>query len=96
MYKTCLPGHRLKEEIKIRGKAMKTSLTLILHTCKVLILFVGFTVLFYIGMVWLNQEYQSYHRYDEPQGAAIKVTKAVDSENNTWLERLLLFYLNGE
>jgi len=75
---------------------MKASLALILHTCKVLILFVGFTVLFYIGMVWLNQEYQSYHRYDEPEGAAIKVTKAVDSDSNTWLDRLLLFYLNGE
>jgi uncharacterized protein involved in tolerance to divalent cations len=47
-------------------------------------------------MVWLNQEYQSYHRYDEPQGTAIKVTKAVDSDHNTWLDRLLLFYLDGE
>ena len=27
-------------------------------------------------MVWVNQEYQSYHRYDEPQGTAIKVMKA--------------------
>ena len=75
---------------------MKTSLALILHTCKVLILFVGFTVLFYIGMVWLNQEYQSYHRYDEPKGTAIKVTKAVDSNSDIWLDRLLLFYLDGE
>ena len=66
---------------------MKTSIALVLHTCKVLVLFVSFTVLFYIGMVWLNQEYQSYHRYDEPQGAAIKVTKAVESESNTLQDR---------
>lgn len=75
---------------------MKRPLGVIFNTCKVLILFVGFTVLFYIGMVWLNQEYQSYHRYDEPKGSAIKVSKAVDSDNYTWLERLLLFYLDGE
>lgn len=75
---------------------MKTSWMLFLQTVKVLVLFVGFTVLFYIGMVWLNQEYQSYHRYDEPQGTAIKVTKAVDSDYNIWLDRLLLFYLDGE
>ncbi|MDF9760691.1 MULTISPECIES: YqzK family protein [Peribacillus] len=75
---------------------MKTSLSLVLHTAKVMILFVSFTVLFYIGMVWLNQEYQSYHRYDEPKGMAVKVSKAVDTGDDAWLERLMLFYLNGE
>ncbi|MFJ7637088.1 YqzK family protein [Peribacillus sp. NPDC097264] len=75
---------------------MKTSLKLVLHTAKVMILFVSFTVLFYIGMVWLNQEYHSYHRYDEPKGTAVKVSKAVDTGDDAWFERLMLFYLNGE
>jgi hypothetical protein len=76
---------------------MKSSVRLVLHTGKVLILFVTFTVLFYIGMIWLNEEYENYHRYDEPKGAAIKVTKAVEStEDDSWFGRLMLFYLNGE
>lgn len=75
---------------------MNSSIKLILHTAKVLILFVSFTVLFYIGMIWLNQEYENYHRYDEPKGAAIKVTKAVESGGNSWFDRLMLLYLNGE
>ncbi|VWA42155.1 YqzK family protein, partial [Bacillus altitudinis] len=40
---------------------------------KVFILFTGFTVLFYYAMIWINSEYESYHRYDKPEGAAIKV-----------------------
>ncbi|SFC43318.1 Protein of unknown function [Bacillus sp. OV322] len=75
---------------------MRSSLSLVLHTAKVMVLFVSFTVLFYIGMVWLNQEYQDYHRYDEPKGAAIKVTNAMEPEKETWVDRLMLFYKNGE
>ena len=75
---------------------MKTSLSLVLHTAKVMILFVSFTILFYIGMVWLNQEYEGYQRYSEPKGAAIKVMKAGDTEEETWLSRLMLLYLDGE
>ncbi|WP_110927538.1 YqzK family protein [Bacillus massiliglaciei] len=75
---------------------MKSTLSMILQTAKVLFLFVSFTVLFYIGMVWLNQEYESYHRYEEPEGAAVKVAKSVESEDRNWLDRLMLLYLNGE
>ena len=75
---------------------MKASFSMILHTVKVLVLFVSFTVLFYIGMVWLNQEYKDYHRYDEPKGMSVKVSKAMDSDEESWLERFMLFYLNGE
>ncbi|CAH0345620.1 YqzK family protein [Bacillus sp. CECT 9360] len=75
---------------------MKSSIKLVLHTGKVFILFVGFTVLFYIGMIWLNEEYENYHRYDEPKGAAIKVTKAVEARGGSWVDRLMLFYLDGE
>jgi hypothetical protein len=78
------------------GENVKSSIKLVLHTGKVFILFVSFTVLFYIGMIWLNQEYEDYHRYDEPKGAAIKVTKAVESPGDSWFDRLMLLYLDGE
>lgn len=75
---------------------MKHSFGAVFQTVKVLLLFVSFTVLFYIGMVWLNQEYEGYQRYNEPKGAAVKVMKAGESEEETWLSRLMLFYMDGE
>ncbi|MBM7693186.1 hypothetical protein JOC77_002626 [Peribacillus deserti] len=75
---------------------MKYSANLIFHTAKVFILFVSFTMLFYFGMIWLNQEYEDYHRYDEPKGTAIKVSNSVQSSEGNWFDRLLLFYKNGE
>ncbi|WP_153122750.1 YqzK family protein [Peribacillus tepidiphilus] len=77
---------------------MKSSIKMILNTLKVFLLFVSFTVLFYFGMVWLNQEYQNYHRYDEPNGNAIKASGTLTAEGKDWsfLERLKLFYLSGE
>ncbi|WP_108672326.1 YqzK family protein [Peribacillus acanthi] len=74
---------------------MKQSIKLIMHTTKVFVLFVGFTILFYFGMVWLNQEYENYHRYDEPNGTAIKASATVEEEGN-WIDRLKLFYMSGE
>ncbi|WP_043932884.1 YqzK family protein [Bacillus sp. EB01] len=66
------------------------------HTLKVFILFVTCTVLFYYGMMWLHEEYQNYHRYDEPKGTAVKVSSTSQASNPEWLDRLLLFYLSGE
>ncbi|WP_141433403.1 YqzK family protein [Bacillus sp. 03113] len=68
---------------------------LILYTIKVFILFTGCTILFYYGIMWLNEEYQDYHRYDEPKGAAIKVSTANQDEED-WLHRFILFYQIGE
>ncbi|MGM9929851.1 MAG: YqzK family protein [Bacillus sp. (in: firmicutes)] len=75
---------------------MKKFLWRFIHTLKVFVLFVGLTVLFYSGMVWLNDEYKDYNRYDEPDGAAVKVSNHSEIENTGWFERLKLFYLNGE
>ncbi|OIK09485.1 hypothetical protein BIV60_23790 [Bacillus sp. MUM 116] len=66
------------------------------QTIKVFIIFTGCTILFYYGIMWVGQEYQNYHRYDVPEGAALKVSSEVKNENLTWLNRLILFYLNGE
>ncbi|MGE6258906.1 YqzK family protein [Heyndrickxia sporothermodurans] len=67
----------------------------IIRTLRVFIMFTGCTLLFYYGIMWVNQEYEDYHRYDEPKGTAVKVNSAVN-ENASWFDRLLLFYLDGE
>lgn len=66
-----------------------------IQTIKVFILFTGCTLIFYYGIMWVNQEYESYHKYDEPEGSAIKVSTN-NEENSGWFNRLLLFYLDGE
>ncbi|AGK54780.1 YqzK family protein [Bacillus sp. 1NLA3E] len=75
---------------------MKAWFRLFFKSIRVFVLFTGCTVLFYYGMMWVNEEYQNYHRYDEPQGSALKVSASVDSKSMPWLDRLKLFYLNGE
>lgn len=75
---------------------MRNFLLQMMQTAKVFVIFVGFTILFYVGMVWLNQEYEDYNRYDEPQGTAVKVSNSNEVENAMWFERLKLFYWNGE
>ncbi|MBO0960863.1 YqzK family protein [Neobacillus sp. MM2021_6] len=67
-----------------------------LQTVKVFILFTGCTILFYYGIMWVSEEYQNYHRYDEPEGAALRVSTAVSEKSSSMLDRLMLFYLNGE
>lgn len=75
---------------------MLSFIKMALQTFKVFVLFTGCTIMFYYGIMMLNEEYQDYHRYDEPEGAAIKVSNAVSEKDSTWYDRLLLFYLNGE
>lgn len=75
---------------------MKNWLKMVLNTLKVFVLFTGCTILFYYGIMWLNEEYTDYHRYDEPKGSAIKVTASNEHQQSNWFDRLILFYLNGE
>ena len=76
---------------------MKEKLKLVLQAFKVFILFTGCTILVYYGMMWIKQEYQNYDRYEEPKGAAVKVTADHSAERQaSWFDRLILFYLNGE
>jgi hypothetical protein len=46
--------------------------------------------------MWVTEEYQNYHRYDEPEGSALKVSSAVKEEGSSLIDRLMLFYLDGE
>ncbi|WP_019242114.1 MULTISPECIES: YqzK family protein [Bacillus] len=75
---------------------MKSLVWEFVHALKIFVLFVSFTILFYIGMVWLNREYEDYNRYDQPDGTSLKVSTNQEDMDITWFERLKLFYLNGE
>lgn len=75
---------------------MKSWVKVAFQTIKVFLLFTGCTILFYYGIMWVNEEYQDYHRYDEPKGTAVKVSSYGSEEDQTWFERLILFYLSGE
>ncbi|WP_174734079.1 YqzK family protein [Mesobacillus harenae] len=75
---------------------MKAWIGIVFHTIKVFVLFTGCTILFYYGIMWINEEYQNYHRYDAPEGAAVKVSTSYSNEEASWLDRLILFYWIGE
>ncbi|WAA10502.1 YqzK family protein [Fervidibacillus albus] len=70
--------------------------TLIWHTVKVFLLFTGFTVLFYYAIMWLNEEYRMDRQNEEPKGKAVKVLSPNHPDYVTWIDRLILFYLDGE
>ena len=82
--------------MEIGGSRMILFIKAALKTLKVFIIFTGCTILFYYGIMLVNEEYQNYHRYDEPEGAALKVSNAVHEEDSSLVDRLMLFYLNGE
>ena len=75
---------------------MRNLMKVFFGTIRLFILFVGCTVLFYYGIMWINQEYENYRRYDEPEGTAVKAFMPLESEESGWFSRLLLFYRNGE
>lgn len=56
----------------------------------------GCTLLFYYGILWVSQEYESYHRYDEPEGKAVKVFQMEENKDISFMERLRFFYQEGE
>lgn len=64
----------------------------------VFLIFIGCTLIFYYGILWISEEYKNYHRYEEPKGKAVKVVQHVDDENafQLSLARLHLFLINGE
>ncbi|KXG11150.1 hypothetical protein AT864_00233 [Anoxybacillus sp. P3H1B] len=70
---------------------MKTAWQMI----KVFVLFTSCTLLFYYSLVWFYREYENYHRYNEPQGSAVKVS-TTESVSTDWVERLIFFYRDGE
>lgn len=62
-------------------------------TIKVFVIFIACTFLFYFGLRMMHHEYEQYHRYDQPEGPAVKVFHAKETG---FLERLNLFFRLGE
>lgn len=59
---------------------------------KVFILFIVCTFIFYYGLRVMHQEYEQYHRYDTPEGPAVKVFQKEESI----FDRLNIFFRLGE
>lgn len=59
---------------------------------KVIIIFIACTWFFYFGLRVMHSEYEQYHRYDVPEGHAIKVF----STDTRFMDRLNLFFRLGE
>ena len=77
---------------------MRQFFAITFDTIRVFIIFIGCTLIFYYGILWVSQEYESYHRYDEPKGRAVKVVQmdSIHPEKVTFMDRLLFFYHYGE
>ncbi|PAV29557.1 hypothetical protein CIL05_11885 [Virgibacillus profundi] len=65
---------------------------IIWDTIKVFIIFIACTFLFYFGLRAMHSEYEQYHRYDPPEGPAVKVFNTEQS----FFDRLNLFFRLGE
>lgn len=59
---------------------------------KLFILFLCCSLLFYFALKSIHDEYERYHRYDEPQGATVKVFL----EEHDVLDYIYLFFRLGE
>ncbi|UTR09544.1 YqzK family protein [Evansella sp. LMS18] len=64
----------------------------------VFFLFMGCTLVFYYGILWVSEEYKDYHRYGEPEGRAVKVLQqdsgGLMNDSSVW--RLKYFLNHGE
>ncbi|MBM7569760.1 YqzK family protein [Aquibacillus albus] len=72
---------------------MKSILGLVKDTLKIFIIFTACTLLFYFGLRAMHAEYEEYHRYDPPEGKAVKV---FNGEEQDWIDRLSIFFRLGE
>ncbi|WP_117169302.1 YqzK family protein [Paraliobacillus sediminis] len=72
---------------------MKTIMRYTKDTMKLFLLFILCTTLFYFGLRAMEVEYQNYHRYDPPEGKAVKV---MQQEQHDWINRLSIFFRIGE
>ncbi|MGM8211674.1 YqzK family protein [Virgibacillus sp. W0430] len=59
---------------------------------KVFVIFIACTFIFYFGLRLMHTEYEQYHRYDQPEGPAVKVF----NEEESVFDRLNLFFRIGE
>jgi hypothetical protein len=60
---------------------------------KIFVIFIICTAFFYFGLRYMHNEYNNFHRYDEPDGQAVKVFNVEDAN---WFDRLSIFFRLGE
>ncbi|PDY00803.1 hypothetical protein COM13_07435 [Bacillus pseudomycoides] len=76
---------------------MRRALKLTFDGMKVFLLFTGCTILFYFAILWINEEYESYHRYEKPKEETIeKVSGNEEPAKDVFVNRMIFFYENGE
>ncbi|GGE38040.1 membrane protein [Pullulanibacillus camelliae] len=79
---------------------MKAAWRAIFDTIKVFLVFVVCTVLFYFGLKWLDENYEGYHKYDQPNGGAVRVFKTNDAQHvppsDSMSARFFQFIRDGE
>ncbi|WP_379966643.1 YqzK family protein [Ectobacillus sp. sgz5001026] len=75
---------------------MRNGFIFMVHIIKVFLLFTSCTLLFYFAIVWINEEYQNYHRFEKPKGESVEEVSLDGSVASTWMNRLIFFYENGE
>lgn len=62
------------------------------NVIKLFVLFLCCTLLFYFGLRAFHEEYERYHRYDEPEGHTVKVFL----EDHKVMDYIYLFFRLGE
>lgn len=66
---------------------------LIWDVLKVFVIFIACTCLFYVGLRYMHTEYEQFHRYDPPEGPSVKV---FETDDESFIDRLNLFFRLGE
>ncbi|MEC2627126.1 YqzK family protein [Bacillus cereus] len=76
---------------------MRRALKLTFDGIKVFLLFTSCTILFYFAILWINEEYELYHRYEKPKEETVeKVSVNEEPANDAFVNRMMFFYENGE
>lgn len=81
------------KDISTKGDVRMHLVQLIKDTIKIFVIFTACTLLFYFGLRMMNEEYEQIHRYDEPEGKAVKVFQW---EEEQIIDRLSIFFRLGE
>lgn len=58
---------------------MRRALKLTFDGIKVFLLFTSCTILFYFAILWINEEYESYHRYEKPKEETVEKYQGMKS-----------------
>lgn len=79
---------------------MRQQFVKIVSICKLMLLFVSLTGVFYGAILWISEHVQQNYRYEEPKGRSVPVLFQDSTVHLTSIQdiknRLLFFYRFGE